>query len=62
MDVYAAFLSVMSVVFVVSAVVLFVLSLVQVARKRGRTAAAYLALTLLACVVAAGFYFFRGLF
>jgi NADH:ubiquinone oxidoreductase subunit 4 (subunit M) len=61
MDLYAGFLSAMAVLFVVSAGLLLVLTVVQVWRKRGRRAAAYLALTLLACGVAAGFYFFRGL-
>ena len=61
MGLYAAFLSVMCVLFVGSAVVLLVMSLVHGARRHGRRAAAYLALTLLACSVAAGFYFFRGL-
>ena len=61
MDLYATFLGVMSVLFVVSSVVLLVMGLVHLARRRGRRAAAYLALTILAGVVAAGFYFFRGL-
>ncbi len=61
MDTYATFLGVMSVLFVVSSVVLLVMGLVHLARRRGRRAAAYLALTILAGVVAAGFYFFRGL-
>ena len=61
MDLYAAFLSVMCVLFVASAAVLLVMSVVHIARRHGRKAAAYLALTLLACSVAAGFYFFRGL-
>ena len=61
MDAYATFLGVMSVLFVVSSVVLLVMGLVHLARRRGRRAAAYLALTILAGVVAAGFYFFRGL-
>jgi hypothetical protein len=61
MDTYAAFLGVMSVLFVVSSVVLLAMGLVHLARRRGRRAAAYLALTILAGVVAAGFYFFRGL-
>jgi hypothetical protein len=60
-DLYAAFLSAMAVVFVVSAVLLLTLTIVQVARRRGKRAAAYLALTLLACSVAAGFYLVRGL-
>ena len=61
MDLYAGFLSAMAILFVASAGFLLVLTVVQVRRRRGRRAAAYLALTLLACGVAAGFYFFRGL-
>ncbi|HZM70124.1 MAG TPA: hypothetical protein VFB95_07120 [Candidatus Cryosericum sp.] len=61
MDVYTTFLGGMSVLFVGSAAALFCLSLVQFARRHGRRAAAYLALTVLASVVAAGFYFFRKL-
>jgi len=61
MDVYTTFLSVMSVLFVASAAALFFLALVQFARRHGRRAAAYLALTVLAGVVAAGFHFFRRL-
>ena len=61
MDLYAGFLSSMAILFVVSAGLLLVLAVVQIWRKRGRRAVAYLALTLLACGVAAGFYFFRGL-
>jgi hypothetical protein len=61
MDVYTAFLGAMSALFFASAGALFLLSLVQFARRHGRRAAAYLALTVLAGVVAAGFYFFRAL-
>lgn len=61
MDVYTSFLGVMSVLFLASATALFILTLVQFARRHGRRAAAYLALTVLAGVVAAGFYFFRRL-
>jgi hypothetical protein len=61
MTAYATFLGVMSVLFVVSSAVLLIMGLVHLARRRGRRAAAYLALTILAGVVAAGFYFFRGL-
>ena len=61
MDLYAGFLSSMAVLFVVSAVLLLSLTVVQVARRRGRKAAAYLALTILASSVAAGFYLVRGL-
>lgn len=61
MDLYAGFLSSMAVLFVVSAVLLLSLTVIQVARRRGRKAAAYLALTILASGVAAGFYLVRGL-
>jgi hypothetical protein len=61
MTVLPAFLGGMSVLFVLTAVVLLAMTLVQAARRRGRRAAAYLGLTILACGVAAGFYFFRAL-
>ena len=61
MKVYLAFLNIMCVLFAVSATVLLVVSLRQVARRRGRRAAVYLGLTMLAGIVAAGFYFFRRL-
>jgi hypothetical protein len=61
MGVYTTFLGLMSLLFLASAAALFCLSLVQFARRHGRRAAAYLALTVLAGVVAAGFYFFRTL-
>ena len=61
MDLYAAFLTIMCVLFVTSALALMVMSLMQFARRHGRKAAAYLALTVLALLVAAGFYFFRRL-
>lgn len=61
MDLYAAFLSAMAVLFVVSAALLLILTIVQMWRRHGRKAAAYLALSLLACGVAAGFYLVRGL-
>jgi hypothetical protein len=59
---YPMFLSVLCVLFAASSAVLLVLALLQFARRRGRRAAVYLGLTLLAGVVAAGFYFFRNLF
>lgn len=58
---YTIFLSVMCALFALSATLLFVMAVAQVFRKRGNRAAVYLGLTLLACVVAAGFYFFRRL-
>jgi len=61
MKVYLAFLNVMCVLFVISATVLLVTSLRQLARRRGHRAAIYLGLTALAGIVAAGFYFFGGL-
>ena len=62
MSIYHTFLSIMSGLFLVAATVLLVMSIVQAARKQGRRAAIYLALTVLASVVAAGFHFFRGIF
>ena len=61
MELYNVFLGVMVFVFLGSAAALLVLSLVHVARRRGRKAAVYLTLTILATGVAAGFYFFRNL-
>jgi len=61
MTVYAAFLGGMSLLFVVTALGLLAMTVVQAARHRARRAAAYLGLTILACSVAAGFYFFRAL-
>jgi hypothetical protein len=61
MHAYSIFLSTMGGLFAVSAVVLFLAAVMHGLRRRGRRAAAYLGLTLLAGVVAAGFYFFRHL-
>ena len=61
MNVLPAFLGGMGALFVVAAIVLLAMTVVQAARRRGRRAAAYLGLTLLASLVAAGFYFFRAL-
>jgi hypothetical protein len=61
MNLYATFLTGMSALFGLAAVVLVVMGLVALQRGRGRRAAAYLALALLACVVIAGFHFFRTL-
>jgi len=61
MRAYTIFLGTMSGLFAVSAGVLLMAALIQGLRRRGRKAAVYLGLTLLAGVVAAGFYFFRHL-
>ncbi|HKB08312.1 MAG TPA: hypothetical protein VKF61_08550 [Candidatus Polarisedimenticolia bacterium] len=61
MQVYVVYLSLMCVVFGVSAGVLFFVALSQALRRRVERAAMYLGLTLLSGVVAAGFYFFRRL-
>ena len=61
MRVYTVFLSIMCALFALSATVLLAMSAAQAFRRHRRRAAVYLGLTLLACVVAAGFYFFRGL-
>jgi NADH:ubiquinone oxidoreductase subunit 6 (subunit J) len=61
MGLYASFLGGMSFLFVGTAVVLVVMSLSHLRRRHTRKAVLYLALTLLACLVAAGFQFFRGL-
>jgi len=61
MQVYVVYLSLMCVLFCVSAGVLFFAALNQALRRRVERAAVYLGLTLLSGVVAAGFYFFRRL-
>jgi hypothetical protein len=61
MTVLPAFLGGMSLLFVVAAIVLLAMTVVQAARRRAGRAAAYLGLTILASFVAAGFYFFRAL-
>lgn len=61
MQVYIWYLTVMSLLFTASAVVLFGAALGQALRRRVERAAVYLGLTVLSCVVAAGFYFFRRL-
>jgi DNA-binding protein Fis len=53
---YALVLMAMCVLFAVSAAVLLLMAIVQWTRGRGRRAAAYLGLTLVASIVAAGFY------
>lgn len=61
MQVYFWYLTVMIVLFAASAGVLLCAALGQALRRRAERAAVYLGLTLLSCVVAAGFYFFRRL-
>ena len=61
MRVYIWYLTVMSLLFTASAVVLFGAALGQALRRRLERAAVYLGLTVLSFVVAAGFYFFRRL-
>jgi len=61
MRVYVVYLSLMCVLFCLSAGVLFFMALGQALRRRLERAAMYLGLTLLSGVVAAGFYFFRRL-
>jgi hypothetical protein len=61
MDLYTAFLTSMTVLFALSAALLFLMTLLEAVRRRARLAAVYLGLMLLACVVAAGFYFFSWL-
>ena len=61
MRVYVVYLTSMTALFGASAGVLFFAALGQVVRRRRQRAAVYLGLTLLSCLVAAGFYFFRGL-
>jgi hypothetical protein len=61
MQVYVVYLSLMCVLFCVSAGVLFFVALGQALHHKLSRAAVYLGLTLLSGVVAAGFYFFRRL-
>ena len=61
MDLYAAFLGALSFLFIASAAVLLPMGLFHLWRRHGRKAVVYLALTLLAGLVAAGFQFFIGL-
>jgi len=61
MQLYVIYLSLMCVLFCLSAGVLFFVALSQALRRRLERAAVYLGLTLLSGVVAAGFYFFRRL-
>ncbi len=61
MQAYIWYLTALSVLFAASAGVLLCAALGQARRRRTGRAAAYLGLTLLSCLVAAGFYFFRRL-
>ena len=61
MPLYTVYLRILSGLFAASGVVLLVLTAVQAARQRVERAAAYLGLTLLAGVVAAGLYYFSRL-
>ena len=61
MAVYNIFLTVMSALFCLSAAVLLGVTVVQALRSRRQRTAVYFGLTLLASVVAAGFYFVRRL-
>jgi len=61
MDLYVTFLGAMSFLFIASAVVLLSMGLYHLRRAQGRKALTYLALAVLAVLVAAGFHFFRGL-
>lgn len=58
-DLYTIFLTFMTVLFAVSAGLLLLMSIVQALRRGGRRVAVYLGLTVLAGVVAFGFYFVR---
>jgi Na+/melibiose symporter-like transporter len=58
---YVLFLTFMCTLFGASATVLLILAVSQFLRRRSTRAALYLCLTLLACIVSAGFYFFRRL-
>jgi Na+/melibiose symporter-like transporter len=61
MAVYNIFLTAMCALFSLSAVVLLGVTVVQALRSRRQRTVVYFGLTLLASVVAAGFYFFRRL-
>ena len=61
MDLYARFLGGMSFLFIGTGCVLAIMSLFHLRRRHTRKAVIYLALTILAGLVAAGFRFFRGL-
>jgi len=59
MTAYAVYLTFLCGLFGASAALLLLVALMQALRHRARRAAVYLGLTLLACVVAAGFYVAR---
>ena len=61
MQAYTLFLGILCVLFAASGAVLLFMAVVQLVKKRGRRAAVYAGLTVLAVLVAAGFYFFRHL-
>ena len=61
MELYTLFLTAMTLLFTLSAGLLLLMSLVQGIRRRRYRAVIYLGPTLLASVVAVGFYFFRRL-
>jgi Na+/melibiose symporter-like transporter len=61
MAVYNIFLTAMCALFTLSAAVLLGATIVQALKSRRQRAVVYFGLTLLASVVAAGFYFFKRL-
>ena len=61
MRVYLAFLTAVTIIFVLSASSLLGMAILQALRRRGTRAVIYLGLMLLASVVAAGFYVVRRL-
>jgi hypothetical protein len=61
MHVYIIYLTVMSILFCASSLLLLLVAVGQAVRRRLERAAVYLGLTLLSGLVAAGFYFFRRL-
>ncbi|HEU4401167.1 MAG TPA: hypothetical protein VFT43_03610 [Candidatus Polarisedimenticolia bacterium] len=61
MKAYALYLGALCGLFGVNSAVLLAVTVAQAARRRGKRAAIYLGLSLLAGAVAAGFYFFRTL-
>jgi len=61
MRAYILFLMFMCTLFGASATVLLIVAVSQILRRRSQRAALYLGLSLLACIVSAGFYFFRRL-
>ena len=61
MRIYIVYLSMMCLLFCLSAGVLLFAALGQARRRKPERAAVYFGLTVLSCAVAAGFYFFRRL-